>query len=106
MGRRGDPRQWIFVQLSQQWYVRDAHWKLNNQGELFDMKDAPFRETLVEADSAEAQAARAKLQAAMDVLRPGDSAAAAEAKQEKPKKEARKRTKPKAADEPKRKSRK
>jgi arylsulfatase A-like enzyme len=104
MGRRGDPRQWIFVQLSQQWYVRDAHWKLNNQGELFDMKDAPFRETLVEADSAEAQAARAKLQAAMDVLRPGDSAAAAEAKQEKPKKEARKRTKPKAADEPKRKN--
>jgi len=69
-GGRGKPRQWIFVQLDQQWYVRDVRWKLNQAGELFDMKDAPFREILTQADSPEAQAALAKLRAAIDALRP------------------------------------
>jgi len=71
-GGRGKPRQWIFVQLGQQWYVRDARWKLNQAGDLFDMKDAPFREVLTQADSPEAQAARATLQPALDALRPTD----------------------------------
>jgi arylsulfatase A len=95
MGGRGKPRQWIFVQLGQEWYVRDARWKLNQAGELFDMSDAPFRQALIEADSAEAQAARAKLQAALDALRPHDSGAATAAKRDKPKKKTDKRKKQK-----------
>jgi len=70
-GQTGKPRQWVFVQLDQKWYVRDARWKLNERGELFDMKDAPFEEILVQPDTAEpaAQAARTKLQAALASLR-------------------------------------
>jgi len=94
-GGRGKARQWIFVQLGQQWYVRDARWKLNQAGELFDMKDAPFRQALIEADSDEAQAARAKLQAGLDALQPHDSGAATAAKRDKPKKKTEKRKKQK-----------
>jgi arylsulfatase A len=95
MGQRGKPRQWVFVQLNQQWYARDARWKLNQAGDLLDMRDAPFREVLTQADSPEAQAGRAKLQAAIDALRPRDSGPGAEAEQEKPKKKAGKRKKQK-----------
>jgi arylsulfatase A-like enzyme len=43
-GGGGTARSWAFVQLANQWFVRDAAWKLNNRGELFDMTDAPFTE--------------------------------------------------------------
>jgi len=33
------------------WYVREAGWKLNQAGELFDMTKAPFEETLVARDT-------------------------------------------------------
>ena len=71
-GRRGDPRDWIFVQLGRRWYVRDDGWKLNEAGELFDMKDSPFVEQLVPADSKDeaAVAARKRLQAVLDTLNP------------------------------------
>jgi arylsulfatase A len=94
-GGSGKPRRWIFVQLGQQWYVRDARWKLNQAGDLFDMKDAPFREVLTQADSPETQAARAALQAALDALRPHDSGAATAAQRDKPKKKTGKRKKQK-----------
>lgn len=71
-GKAGAPRNWIFVQLARMWYVRDAGWKLNQAGELFDMSGAPFEEKLVAANSSEpeASAARARLQAALDSLNP------------------------------------
>lgn len=67
-------RDWAFIQLARKWWVRDANWKLNQAGELYDMSDAPFAETLVPADSkdSEARAARAKLQAALDQLSPAE----------------------------------
>lgn len=85
------------MQLDQKWYVRDARWKLNDQGELFDMKDSPFQESLVRADSTDpqAQAARAKLQAAFDSLRPQDVGIPAGAEQNKRKKEVGKKKKQK-----------
>jgi len=48
----------------------DGKWKLNQKGELFDMRDAPFNEILVAADTANADAtsARQRLQAALDTL--------------------------------------
>jgi arylsulfatase A len=71
-GEPGQPRTWIFNQLARNWYVRDAGWKLNQAGELFDMSDAPFSEKLVAADSTEpaAVSARQRLQTVLDQLNP------------------------------------
>jgi len=71
-GRKGNPREWIFVQLGSRWYVRDDGWKLNRDGELFDMKDSPFVEELVPADSKSDAVvdARKRLQAVVDKLNP------------------------------------
>jgi arylsulfatase A len=71
-GSQGQPRDWIFIQLARMWYVRDAAWKLNQKGELFDMTHAPFEEPLVPADTKDpgAIAARTRLQAALDKLNP------------------------------------
>jgi arylsulfatase A len=72
-GQPGRPREWVYVQLNQKRYVRDQRWKLTGQGELFDLKDAPFQEVPVPADSddPDARAARAKLKAVLDGLNPG-----------------------------------
>jgi hypothetical protein len=52
--------------------VRSQDWKLTHNGELFDMKDAPFVETAVAAGSEDgaARAGREKLQTVLDTLRP------------------------------------
>ncbi len=65
-------RDWIFVLLRRNWYDRDAGWKLNESGQLFDMRNSPFSEPLVSADSpdGEALAARRRLQAVLDQLDP------------------------------------
>lgn len=72
LGQPGQPRDWAFVQLARMWYVRNAGWKLNEKGELYDMSDAPFGEKLVPADTTDAAAvtARKELQAALDKLNP------------------------------------
>ena len=67
-GEPGQPRDWVYVQLGDKRYVRDAGWKLNNDGEFFDMRNAPFEQLAVTKPSAEATAAREKLQAALDRL--------------------------------------
>ncbi len=71
-GSKGNPREWIFVQLGRRWYVRNDGWKLNETGDLFDMKDSPFVEQLVPADSKDkaAVAARKQLAAVLDKLNP------------------------------------
>lgn len=71
-GQKGQPREWIFIQLARQWYVRESDWKLNQAGELFKMTRAPFEEPLVAADSRDpaALAARKRLQAVLDNLNP------------------------------------
>ena len=71
-GEPGMPREWVFNQLASMWYVRDADWKLNQLGELYDMSDAPFTEKLVSPDSetATSNAARARLTTALANLNP------------------------------------
>ena len=71
-GERGQPRDWIFIELARNWYVREAGWKLNEAGELFDMSGAPFTEPLVpsENQNAAAAAARRRLQAVLAKLNP------------------------------------
>ncbi len=71
-GEKGAPRAWIFNQLARQWYVREAGWKLDQAGQLFDMAEAPFAERLVSgaALAGPAAAARDRLQAALARLNP------------------------------------
>ncbi len=71
-GKKGQPRDWIFVQLGAEWYVRETGWKLNQAGELFDMSHAPFEEPLAAGDTKNqvATAARRRLQGALDKLNP------------------------------------
>ncbi len=72
LGKKGSLREWIFTELGNKWYVRDLRWKLNREGELFDMADAPFTETLVPAGTADeaAVAARQKLAKVLETLNP------------------------------------
>ena len=74
-GRAGTPRDWLYGQLGDKRYVRDARWKLTGDGDLFDLKNAPFEEISVskDADDQDAKAGRAKLQAALDDLKSQDT---------------------------------
>ena len=71
-GEKGQPREWIFIELAKNWYVREANWKLNEKGELYDMSDSPFTEKLVAAtaDTDDSKPARARLTAALTKLNP------------------------------------
>ena len=66
LGQPAQPRPWIFNQLARMWYVREAQWKLNEKGELYDMSDAPFTEKLV----TEPNDARTRLEAVLAKLNP------------------------------------
>jgi arylsulfatase A len=67
-GEKGSPREWVYVELNGNSYVRDGRFKLTNTGELFDLSDAPFEETLVASDTTDAAAvaARKSLQTVLD----------------------------------------
>ncbi len=68
------PRDWIFVMLDSLWYDRDMIWKVDQSGELFDMKNAPFKEPMVPAGAQNpaAVAARQRLQGVLTQLDPAD----------------------------------
>lgn len=68
-GGKGTAREWIFTGLGKDWYVRSANWKLMRSGELYDMRKAPFEETLVVLDE-KTTAEKKKLQAVLDKLNP------------------------------------
>jgi arylsulfatase A len=66
-GQKGSPREWVFVQLKSERYVRDARWKLTGAGQLFDLRDAPFAERPAStADDQDASAAHKRLSAALE----------------------------------------
>ena len=71
-GETKSPRTWVFTQLGENFHVREAGWKLNQAGQLFDMKNAPFEEIPVSADSKDgaAMAARQRLSDALAGLNP------------------------------------
>lgn len=70
-GQPGQPRDWVYVQLNDERYVRDARWKLYGDGTLCDLKDAPFRERAIAKgiEDGPAAEARKRLQAALDRLK-------------------------------------
>ncbi len=82
-GEKGQPRDWVYVQLGEERYVRDTGWKLNNDGEFFDMRDAPFEQIAVTKPTDESKAAREKLQAVLDQLVSDDKESAAPTKKKK-----------------------
>ena len=65
----GTPRETIFMQLASSWYVRSADWKLNQRGELFDMREAPFRELLVSESSDTPASGHARTRLAAELAR-------------------------------------
>jgi arylsulfatase A len=67
-GLPGAPREWVSMQKDDQWFVREARWKLYNDNRLYDMRDAPYEEILVpvEGQGADAAAARTRLQVLID----------------------------------------
>ena len=71
-GATNSPRTWAFTQLGDSYHVREAGWKLNQAGQLFDMKNAPFEEIPIAADSKDgaAIAARKRLSDALAELNP------------------------------------
>lgn len=71
-GGSSPERDSIFIQLARMWYVREADWKLNQDGELFDMGDSPYVETLVPANTKDPQAiaARKRLESQLAKLNP------------------------------------
>ncbi len=71
-GRKARTREWIFIELARNWYVREQAWKLNQAGQLFDMKNSPFEEPMVPADTKDPAAigARTRLSAALARLNP------------------------------------
>ncbi len=71
-GKKGNPREWIFIELGNKWYVRDSKWKLNREGELFDMSNSPFEEKLVinYSENKETNDAYNRLKATLNTLSP------------------------------------
>ena len=67
-GQKGTPREWVYVELNGNSFVRDARFKLTNKGELFDLSNAPFEEKPVASDTSDAaaKAARTRLQKVLD----------------------------------------
>ena len=64
------PREWVYVELDGRRYVRHDRFKLTGANELYDLKDAPFTETLLPADSPDlaATAARKRLHEVLTAL--------------------------------------
>lgn len=92
-GQRGTPRDWVYVELNGRSYVRDSRYKLTNRGELFDLKEAPFKEIAIApvTDSPEAAAARKHLQSILNdhpTANGGKSGAKAKTSVAKPEKKA------------------
>ena len=71
-GEKGQPREWVFLQLANQWYTRNRDWKLTQSGQLYNMSDAPFSEKLVPTNTTDtaALAARQSLQSGLAQLNP------------------------------------
>ncbi|MBX7209892.1 MAG: sulfatase-like hydrolase/transferase [Verrucomicrobiaceae bacterium] len=87
-GQKGTPREWAYVQLREDRYVRTDKWKLTGKGDIFDMSDAPWKQVAVPADTDDAavKSAREKLQHALDGLHDDSAVPAASGKGKKKRK--------------------
>jgi arylsulfatase A len=67
-GEKGRPRDWVYVELNGRSYSRNPRFKLTNGGDLYDLSEAPYKETPVSITTSDPAvlAARQQLQ---EVLR-------------------------------------
>jgi arylsulfatase A-like enzyme len=72
LGQAGRPREWVHVRYVDKAFVRDAQWKLRETGELFDVRGAPYVETLIlpSQDTTASLEARRRLQPVLHSLLP------------------------------------
>lgn len=72
LNKKSNPREWIFCELGNKWYVRDAKFKLNRADELYDMSNAPFEEKLMTnySNNKEATEAYTRLKVVLQKLNP------------------------------------
>jgi arylsulfatase A-like enzyme len=65
LGQPGRNKPYVHVQLVKKRFVRDSRWKMREDGRLYDCKDTPFDEKLIEAekDTPESKEARQRLAA-------------------------------------------
>jgi arylsulfatase A len=72
IGKKRKKRDWIFIELGNDWYVRSTKWKLNRAGELFDMSNAPFEEKMVSNEDKQKELIKSKrtLQTILNRLAP------------------------------------
>ena len=78
LGNPGKSREWVHTLFVNKYFVRDASWKLRENGELYDVTGAPYTETLVppESDTSASRAAREHLNMIMTKLHPDKPAEA------------------------------
>ena len=70
-GTSGPEREWVFTQLGNRKWVRDKRWKLLGTGELYDLENDPWEERVIPtSEGGDAAAARARLTAVMEKLKP------------------------------------
>src|SRR5262245_4369644 len=70
LGRQGNPREWVFVQLGRERFVRDQRWLLHHDGRLYDVKADPAEQKkLAAGDDADVAAAKERLLAVLEQLK-------------------------------------
>jgi len=64
-GEAASSREWVHSLLKGEWFVRDARWKLRENGDLYNVSASPGQETRVDpsADTDASRTARSRLQA-------------------------------------------
>jgi arylsulfatase A-like enzyme len=73
LGRPAPSREWVYTLWRDRSWVRDAEWKLYDDGELYDMRRDDSEKHPIDSghDTAASSAARRKLQSVFDRLGPG-----------------------------------
>jgi hypothetical protein len=71
LGSSGKPRDWVYAQLANDYFIADRRHKLYGDGRLTDITDSPGPETPVKDSDEAGIDARARLSAALSKLRDG-----------------------------------
>jgi arylsulfatase A len=69
--RPGNPREWVYAQLADDYFIADHRFKLYGNGKLVDISDSPAAERTVSETDEAAMKARQRLATALGDLRAG-----------------------------------
>jgi arylsulfatase A-like enzyme len=74
-GEAASSREWVHSFFKGEWFVRDARWKLRENGDLYNVSASPGQETRVDpsSDTDASRAARSRLQAIAAALHHANS---------------------------------